>query len=345
MKADALQGEAVTRQPLFDPDSLDNRDPAAMAALFGKLDPILERWFSPRVTGLGRIPSGPALYVANHNAGLLMPDVFILGSALFRERGLADMPFGLAHDLALRPPVLNRMLCPIGAVRARPGTAERIFAQGHKALVYPGGDIEVMRPFSQRDRIVFGPRRGYVKLALRTGVPIAPVVTAGAHSTFVVLDDGGRVARALGLPKWARVNVLPTVLSFPWGITFGFPPPYLPLPTRIYSELLAPIHFAWTGEDAAADEKWVEECHERVVGTMQAALTRLAMQRREDRRHDVEAKVSHAFHHVLDVLGLEEPPVASVSSEPMSEAEISGLDRPLASVPVSHPAHAPRIAA
>ena len=320
----------------FDPDSLENRDPAHIAAFFGRLDPILERFFSPRVSGLGRIPAGPALYVANHNAGLLMPDVFILGSAIFRARGMNDMPYGLAHDLALRPPALNRLLCPVGAVRARPGTAERIFARGSKALVYPGGDVEVMRPFSQRDRIVFGGRRGYVKLALRAGVPISPIVTAGAHSGFVVLDDGGRVAKALGLPRWARVNVLPTVLSFPWGLTVGFPPPYVPMPTRIYSEVLSPIHFAWTGEDAAADEKWVEQCHERVVGTMQDALTRLARTRREDRRHDAIDGVSHALHRVLDVLGLEPAQVARVADADEAD-DMTGLDR----LVVPEPARAP----
>lgn len=337
----------MTQAPLYDPDSLDNRDPAAMASLFDRLDPVLERFFSPRVTGLGRIPEGPALYVANHNAGLLMPDVFIVGSALFRGRGLSDMPYGLAHDLALRPALLNRLLCPIGAVRARPGTAERIFARGGKALVYPGGDVEVMRPFSQRDRIVFGNHRGYVKLALRAGVPISPIVTAGAHSAFVVLDDGGRVAKALGLPRWARVNVLPTVLSFPWGLTIGFPPPYVPMPTRIYSEVLAPIHFAWTGEQAAADEKWVEECHQRVVGAMQQALTRLARERREQRRHDVGEKVSHALHRVLDAVGIGEAELEaafSVGSSAGRDVEpISGLDRPMTFEPARPKAAPARI--
>jgi 1-acyl-sn-glycerol-3-phosphate acyltransferase len=334
--------------PIFDTDSLENRDPAAMAALFGRLDPILERFFSPRVTGLGRIPDGPALYVANHNAGLLMPDVFIVGSAIFRERGLADMPYGLVHDLAVRPAALNRLLCPIGAVRARAGTAERVFERGSKALVYPGGDLEVMRPFSQRDRIVFGQRRGYVKLALRAGVPISPIVTAGAHSGFMVLDDGGRVAKALGLPRWARVNVLPTVLSFPWGLTFGFPPPYVPIPTRIYSEVLAPIHFAWTGEAAASDEKWVEECHQRVVGTMQAALTRLARERREVRRHAVSETLSHALHRLLDAVGLHEGDEVGVTPSTSAQREVeleSGLDRAMTIEPLRPLAPPARIAA
>lgn len=320
--------------PLYDPDSLENRDPARIAEFLDRMDPVLERFFHPHVKGLSRIPSGPALYVANHNAGVLMPDVFIVASAIFRQRGLDDLPFALAHDLALKAPALNRLLCPLGAVRARAGTAERILAAGHKALVYPGGDVEVMRPFSQRDKIVFGARRGYVKLALRAGVPISPIVTAGAHSGFVVLDDGGNVARALGLDRWARVNVLPTILSFPWGLTFGVPPPYVPMPTPIRSEVLAPIHFAWTGEEAAADEKWVDECHRRVVDTMQEALTRLARERREERRQGFVAGVTGMLNRAMSALGIEDRPatiaggLAHVAPEarPIDLELRSGLD-------------------
>jgi 1-acyl-sn-glycerol-3-phosphate acyltransferase len=295
-------------RPLYDPDSLDNRDPKAIDRLLAKIDPILERFFQPSVRGLSRIPAGPALYVENHNAGLLMPDAWAVASAIYRECGLEALPYALAHDLALRPPALNRALCPLGAVRANKDTAARVFAAGHKALVFPGGDLEVLRPFAKRDQIVFGPRRGYIKLALRSGVPIIPIVTAGAHSGFVVLDDGQKLARALRLPKWARVNVFPTVLSFPWGLTFGFPPPYVPVPTRMYSEVLAPIHFGRSGEVAADDDDYVERCHERVVAAMQGTLDRLARERREDRRHRVATRALDLFERALASVGLTTQP-------------------------------------
>ncbi len=294
----------MTAEPLYDPTSLENRDPAAIERILAWIDPLIERFYHPTVRGLARIPDGPALYVENHNAGVLMPDAWAVASAIYRHRGLSALPFALAHDLALRPAALNRALCPLGAVRADRDTAARIFGAGYKALAFPGGDLEVLRPFSKRNEIVFGPRRGYVTLALRSGVPIIPIVTAGAHSGFVVLSDGHKLAKALGLPRWARVNVLPTVLSVPWGLTFGFPRPYIPLPTRMYSEVLAPIHFDRSGDEAAADDAYVERCHERVVRTMQAALDRLSQERREDRRHRVEATAFDLFERALARLGL-----------------------------------------
>ena len=105
-------------------------------------------------------------------------------------------------------------------------------------------------------------------LTLLTRFPLA----AGVAPAPMVLDDGGKVAERLGLPRWLRVNVAPTVLSFPWGLTFGFPPPYVPVPTRIVMDVLPPIAFERRGEEAACDDAYVERCHQRVVTAMQARL-------------------------------------------------------------------------
>ena len=251
---------------------VERRDEAVVARVLERVRPWLERFFEPAVRGLENLPEGAALIVANHNAGVLMPDVFIFGDALFRRLGARALPFALAHDVLFELPGLRRLLEKLGGVRASPESAQALFRAGHKVLVYPGGDREVMRPYRERHRIVFGPRRGYVKMAIREGVPVVPVVTAGAHEAFMVLDDGSRLAARLGLPRWLRVNVAPTVLSVPWGLTFGVPPPYVPVPTRIVMDVLPAISFDRSGADAAADPEYVERCHARVVSAMQARL-------------------------------------------------------------------------
>lgn len=254
---------------------VDRRDDELIHEVLDHLRPWLRRFFEPEVRGLARIPEGPAMLVANHNAGVLMPDVFILGDAIVEHAGASALPHILAHDVLFDVRGVGNALTRLGAVRASPTSAHELFEAGQKVLVYPGGDREVMRPYRDRHRIVFGPHRGYVRMALREGVPIVPVVTAGAHEAFMVLDDGGRLATLLGLPRWLRVNVLPTVLSLPWGITFGFPPPYLPVPTRIVIDVLPPITFERHGEAAAVDEAYVDRCHQEVVGAMQARLDRI----------------------------------------------------------------------
>lgn len=267
----------------YDLDGLDQRDGELLGTLAAALEPALERWFQPVVRGLDRIPEEPALFVGNHNGGLVSADSFVLGVSLLRAHGLARLPHALAHEVVLRVPGLHHLLVPLGAVRASPTNATRLLESGRNVLVYPGGDLDSMRPFARRDRIEFGARRGYVRLALRAGVPIVPVVAAGAHATSIVLTDGRPLARWLGLPRLLRLEVCPVTLSVPWGLVVGITPPHLPLPTRIFLEVMEPIRFERTGAAAAEDTAYVEACHRRIHGAMEARLGLLAKERRRAR--------------------------------------------------------------
>ncbi|MDF1561522.1 MAG: lysophospholipid acyltransferase family protein [Deltaproteobacteria bacterium] len=269
--------------PRFDIDSLDNRDERWLERFVRIVEGVLEPYYRAEVSGLERIPPGAALYVGNHNGGLMIPEAFLFGAAVYRELGLAGMPYGLGHEFAISLPVLNEITAPLGAVRASHENGLRLFEAGHKVLVYPGGDYEAMRPYRDRDRIVFGGRRGYVRLALRGGVPLVPVVAAGAHATFRVLTDGRRLARLLRADRLLRVKVWPITLCLPWGVVVGPQLLYLPWPSKILIEVLEPIHFDRQGEEAAADEAYVERCARQVESIMQVALTRLAHERERRR--------------------------------------------------------------
>lgn len=267
----------------YDIDSLDNRDPALIDRLCRFAKRALTRYHRAEVFGVEHVPPGPALYVGNHNGGPYTPDSWIFGAAVYERHGLSAVPYGLGHEYAIRLRGVVGFLVRLGAVRASHENAHRLFAAGHKALVYPGGDVDSMRPFSRRHEIVFGGRRGYIRLALRESVPIVPVVSCGAQSVFYVLSDNRRLARAIGLDEQVRLKVFPATLVAPWGLVFGFPPPYIPFPARILIELLEPIRFERTGPAAAADDEYVGRCADRVEGLMQASLTKLANMRRQRR--------------------------------------------------------------
>ena len=259
----------------YDIDSLDNRRADWVERVCRAVGPLVTRYFRGEVRGVGRVPAGAALYVGNHSSGLITPDSFVLGYALWRERGVDYVPYGLGHELAISLPPFHQIIVPLGAVRASHENAHRLFARGEKVIVYPGGDVDAMRPWTKRDRIVFGGRRGYARLAIRSGVPIVPVVAAGSHETFCVLDERNWAARVPGLSRLLRLKTWPTTLSIPWGITLGPPLVYLPLPARTLIEVLEPMTFERTGDEAAQDEAYVAQCADRVEGTMQAAMDRL----------------------------------------------------------------------
>lgn len=88
----------------YDPDSFDQRSIDRIQGLCRVVETVVIPYHRAEVRGLERIPQGPALYVGNHNAGLLTIDTFIFGAAVFRARGIEDLPFFLTHDLFVDNP-------------------------------------------------------------------------------------------------------------------------------------------------------------------------------------------------------------------------------------------------
>jgi 1-acyl-sn-glycerol-3-phosphate acyltransferase len=267
----------------FDPDDIA-RDDVRVANVVERFGPMLDLWFQPNIRGLERVPEGPALLVGNHNGGSMSLDSFVMGVALYRARGVDFVPYCLGHDMLVDLP-LFRQVVPLGVVRASKAMAHSLFVAGRKVLVYPGGEQETLRTWAERDRIVFAGRTGYIRLALRERVPVVPTVVAGAHEVFVVLGGGETLARLLLTKALFRVKTWPLTLSFPWGLTAGPPLLYLPFPVRMIGEVLEPIMFERNGPEAAEDEDYVRRCDDLVRARMQAALSRLAAERRSIGRY------------------------------------------------------------
>jgi 1-acyl-sn-glycerol-3-phosphate acyltransferase len=267
----------------LDPDDIA-RDDVLLGEIVAHIGPVLDLWFQPEIRGLDRVPAGPALLVGNHNGGTMSPDSFVLGVALHRARGVDQVPYWLGHDMVVTLPLFRRLV-PLGVVRASSTVAHTVFAAGRKVLVYPGGEQETLRTWAERDRIVFAGRTGYIRLALRERVPVVPIVVAGAHEVFVVVGAGDALARLLLTKLLFRVKTWPLTLSLPWGLTPGPPPLYLPFPVRMLGEVLEPIMFEPNGPEAAQDERYVRSCDDLVRARMQAALSRLAAERRATGRY------------------------------------------------------------
>ena len=141
-------------------------------------------------------------------------------------------------------------------------------------IVYPGGDLEACRPWTQRNRVDFGGRKGFVRVALRCGVPVVPVVAHGAHHAVVVLTRGDRLAQAAGLRN-VRINVFPILAGFPFGVTSILSPPP-PMPAQVTLEFLPALDWTGYGPGAADDPGIVSACYDEITGRLQAALDRLS---------------------------------------------------------------------
>ncbi|MFT4623072.1 MAG: 1-acyl-sn-glycerol-3-phosphate acyltransferase, partial [Myxococcota bacterium] len=186
-----------------------------------------------------------------------------------------DACYGLAHDAIVDLPGLGPVMTRLGALRAGHATAAAAFAGGNKVVVFPGGNREAFRPWSQRHRIEFGDRLGFVRLAMRHEVPIVPVVFHGGHSSLVVLRRGERIARWTGMRDRLRTDAWPVMLALPWGIAIG-PWFHVPAPVKCTTRFLPPIQ---PPAGAADDPAVLTALRDQVVEAMQAALTDLAQLR------------------------------------------------------------------
>jgi 1-acyl-sn-glycerol-3-phosphate acyltransferase len=237
---------------------------------------LITSYFSPEVRHVERVPRrGPALVVGNHSCSYYMPDALVVATALAEWRGIDAPVFPLIYDLLLALPGYSSFLRRTGALPADERAAEEALAAGGAVLVFPGGDHDACRPWTDRDRITFGGRTGFIRLALRTGVPVVPAVAHGAHHGVVVVARGEPVARLLQL-SGVRVKVMPLMLS-PLGLSVVVTPP--PLPAQITVEFLPALDWRSLGPRAAEDPATVQACYEQISTAMQASMDRLAAER------------------------------------------------------------------
>jgi 1-acyl-sn-glycerol-3-phosphate acyltransferase len=263
------------------------RDPAFIRRQVPRVERVL-RYFAPEVRHAERVPaSGPALVVGNHSGYVYFPDLWATALAVVQRRGLDAPTFGLAYDLLFAMPGVESFLRRLGALPAGGRAAEAALRAGGAVLVYPGGDWEVCRPWTERNQVDFHGRLGFVRLALRTGVPVVPVVAHGSHHSVVVLSRGDRVARALGLDR-VKVHVMPWLLGVPFGVAPVVPP--LPLPAKVTVEFLDPLDWSDAGVEAARDPAAVQARYDQVIAVLQAGLDRL----RAERPHPVLSRLGLA---------------------------------------------------
>ena len=220
-------------------------------------------WTRLEYTGPDRLPDGPALVVANHGFGALYDlNAYVLASLLEHRAPAAGTPITiLSHEiiwtLGLGPLAEQAGLRPAGR-----DIALEALAAGHLVVVLPGGDYDAGKDFWHRNEVVLAGRAGFAAIAKKAGVPIVPVVIAGAGETAFVLSNGERLAKWLRLDRLLQIKVLPVSLSLPWGLTVGFSGfavPYLPLPAKMYASILPPMR-AEAGDNTKRFAERVHAC-------------------------------------------------------------------------------------
>jgi 1-acyl-sn-glycerol-3-phosphate acyltransferase len=255
-------------------NDLDDWDPDYIERVLPLMSTVFNNYFRGEVRGLENIPEdGPVLLVGNHSGGTLIADTFVFTMKFYEHFGPRRRFHQLAHDIAATLPGLG--IRQFGTVRANHDNARKAFELGAPVLVYPGGDHESFRPSWETDKVDFGGRKGFIRLALEQNVPIVPVVAIGGQETALFLGQGRAISKALGLEKVTRVKVFPVQFAPPFGITLLDLPLRVPLPAKVTVEVLPPIDL----KQRFGDDVEPEEIYDEVTGDMQDVLSDLADER------------------------------------------------------------------
>jgi 1-acyl-sn-glycerol-3-phosphate acyltransferase len=258
--------------------SLDGLDSRFMELQKYFWNPLMDYWFRMDVEGWENLPEPPVLLVGIHSGAPFVWDAWKVGIHWWRRFGTERPLHGTAHDALMALPVIGAYFRRMGVLPAAPDAMSAALAAGHDVAVWPGGEVDSLRPWVRRDEAILAGRKGFVRLAINTGVPIVPIATVGGPDAMPVLATGRRLARALQLDKVARLKMFPVAISAPWGIGPALLPE-IPFPTKIRTAFQEPIKLSHDPAKAK-DDDYVKASYEKVRASIQNGMDTLARRRR-----------------------------------------------------------------
>jgi 1-acyl-sn-glycerol-3-phosphate acyltransferase len=278
-----IQGLIGKRVAAATEHALDGPNQTLLRAQKPVWNALCKYYFRLETSGWERLPPETSLLIGVHSGGALTMDAWTFVFQWWRRFGTQRVLHPTAHDVLMAAPGIGDYFRQCGVIPAsRPGVSAALDA-GRDVIIWPGGDVDAMRNWRKRDQAVLGGRHGFVRQAIRSGVPIVPVASVGGHDTAFVLSEGQWIANGLdrvsGLKRKLRGTRMPIVLGIPFGLTIETIPTHLPLPAKIRTELLDPIRVDHDPE-RVNDGPYVDSIYREVKSAIQDAMDRLATQRR-----------------------------------------------------------------
>jgi 1-acyl-sn-glycerol-3-phosphate acyltransferase len=257
--------------------STDGPDETVMQRQKFLWNTLVDHYFRMEMDGWDNVPDTPVLLVGIHSGAPFVWDAWTVGVQWWRHFGMERPLLGTAHDVLMAAPLIGKYFRAMGVLPAAPDSIATALAEGKDVALWPGGEVDSLRPWSERDEATLAGRTGFVKMAIRAGVPIVPIATVGGADAMPVLIRGDTLSKALRLDKALRLKVFPIAVSLPWGIAPAALPQF-PLPAKIRTRLMPPVELDHD-PDRAEDDDYVEQKYREVEDSIQAGMDALARKR------------------------------------------------------------------
>ncbi|TXL57748.1 lysophospholipid acyltransferase family protein [Aeromicrobium terrae] len=257
--------------------STDGPDETVMQRQKFLWNTLVDHYFRMEMDGWDNVPDTPVLLVGIHSGAPFVWDAWTVGVQWWRHYGMERPLLGTAHDVLMAAPLIGKYFRAMGVLPAAPDSIATALAEGKDVALWPGGEVDSLRPWSERDQATLAGRTGFVKMAIRAGVPIVPIATVGGADAMPVLIRGDKLSKALRLDKALRLKVFPIAVSLPWGIAPAALPQF-PLPAKIRTRLMPAVELDHD-PDRAEDDDYVEQKYREVEDSIQAGMDALARKR------------------------------------------------------------------
>ena len=237
--------------------------PGAVSFLKRCVAPITRILYRPTLDGIRNLPEeGPFLLVGNHSAGMGMAEILSFSVKYIEQAGHERPLAGFALPAGFHFSPLSAVLRCLGAIPSTYAAAEETLAMGIPILVFPGGDHESLRSIRHANKVDFGGRLGFLRIARAAQVPIVPMGIRGSHFTAPVLFRSRILAdllvlpRCFGIKRWGisvlgllGAGVITVFLPLPWIVRallvwlwLGTPFVFLPwIPWKIRMRIGKPL--------------------------------------------------------------------------------------------------------
>jgi 1-acyl-sn-glycerol-3-phosphate acyltransferase len=157
-------------------------------------------------------------------------------------------------------------------VPAHPANAQRLLRdEGRLAIVFPEGQKGSRKVLWQRYRLRRFGRGGYVRTALRAGVPIVPIALVGGEEAMPIFAHLRIAQRISGLIYFPLNHAFPH---------FGLAAGAMYLPAKFRIRFLEPFDLSGYPPETVDDAAEVQSISERIRGQIQSELDSMLAQRK-----------------------------------------------------------------
>lgn len=215
-----LTKASSSRRPVSNGPSPWRIDPLLIEKFLPTLN-LLHSYCRVQVEGLHHLPKGPALLAANHT-GWIGLDYANVAVTIYEERHRVLR--GIVHPLWFAHPTVGDVARRLGLVPARKDLMVGLLRAGELVLVFPEaeqGAFKTTTPSTLYHLQEF--KRGFVRAAMATGVPIIPVAIVGGEEANPVLHRLSGLERLFHVPVPVPHNLLPYPVK--WRVSFLPPLP------------------------------------------------------------------------------------------------------------------------